>query len=86
MYIITGRIGIVNVDNVKMITLDDRFIHAVFTDGTNKIIGAYRDAERAKDVYESMLYSAFPETYEVQNDLVYYSHVKNRDVYYLPEE
>lgn len=82
----SSRVGFTNVDTVKTVQLNDRFIEAHYLDGTKKIIGMYDNDERAASVFEELLYEMFPETIEMQNDLVYYSHIRNRDVFYLPEE
>lgn len=82
----SSRAGITNLDAVKTVQLNDRFIEAHYLDGTKKIIGMYDNDERAAEVFEELLYEMLPQNIEVQNDLVYYSHIRNRDVYYLPEE
>lgn len=82
----SSRAGITNLDTVKTVQLNDRFIEAHYLDGTKKIIGMYDNDERAAEVFEELLYEMLPQNIEVQNDLVYYSHIRNRDVYYLPEE
>ena len=82
----SSRVGVTNLDTVKTVQLNDRFIEAHYLDGTKKIIGMYDNDERAAEVFEELLYEMFPQNIEVENGLVYYSHVRNRDVYYLPEE
>lgn len=82
----SSRVGFTNVDAVKTVQLNGRFIEAHYLDGTKKIIGMYDNDERAAEVFEELLCEMFPQNIEVQNDLVFYSHVRNRDVYYLPEE
>ena len=82
----SSRVGFTNVDAVKTVQLNDRFIEAHYLDGTKKIIGIYENDERAAEVFEELLYEMLPQNIEAQNDLVFYSHVRNRDVYYLPEE
>lgn len=82
----SSRAGITNLDAVKTVQLNDRFIEAHYLDGTKKIIGMYDNDERAAEVFEELLKNAFPERVHVQNDLVFYSELRNKDVCYLPEE
>lgn len=79
------RQGVTNYDNVKQLSLSDRFIHATYVDGTDKIIGVYPDADHAKNAYYGMLAHLFPEKVAVENDMVYRSMYNNPNVFYLPE-
>lgn len=81
-----GGHGITNLDACKTVQLNGRIIEAHYVDGTKKTIAFYETAERAEEVFEDMLFNAFPEKVEIQNDLVWYSNVRNTSVYYLPEE
>lgn len=82
----SSRVGFTNVDAVKTVQLNDRFIEAHYLDGTKKIIGMYDNDERAAEVFAELLDNAFPERISRQNDLVFYSEYLNPNVYYLPEE
>lgn len=82
----SSRVGFTNVDAVKTVQLNDRFIEAHYLDGTKKIIGMYDNDERAAEVFSELLGNAFPEIVLNQNDLVFHSEYRNTNVYYLPEE
>lgn len=82
----SSRVGITNLDAVKTVQLNDRFIEAHYIDGTKKIIGMYDNDERAAEVFAELLDNALPEIVSIPNDLVCYSEYRNMHVYYLPEE
>ena len=80
-----SRQGITNLDACKTVQINGKFIDAHYIDGTKKILAVYDTAERAEDIFMELLHVAFPEMLENRNDLVWYSHVRNQDVFYLPE-
>ena len=79
--------GITNLDSCKSIQLNGRGIEAFYLDGTKKTIAFYEKKGRSAEVFEEFICKAFPQNIEVQEDVtVWYSHVRNRDVFYLPKE
>lgn len=81
-----SRQGITNLDACKTILLNGKMIDAHYIDGTKKTIAFYEELGRATEVFEELLYEMFPQNIEMADAAVWYSHVRNRDVFYLPEE
>lgn len=66
----SDRFGLTNFDNVYSVTVSGRYIHAQMKDGRKHSIAAYKDAERAEEVFIEMMDALFPEeeTYTFDTD------------------